>query len=31
LSDGPQSLQPDRFASVMARVRRVAEALDRTL
>ena len=29
LSDGPQSLKPDRFAAVMARVARVARALDR--
>ena len=29
LSDGPQSLKPDRFAHLMARIRRVAEALDR--
>jgi 3-deoxy-7-phosphoheptulonate synthase len=31
LSDGPQSLKPDRFAALMRRVRRVAEALDREL
>jgi 3-deoxy-7-phosphoheptulonate synthase len=31
LSDGPQSLKPDRFAALMERVRRVAEAVDRTL
>jgi 3-deoxy-7-phosphoheptulonate synthase len=31
LSDGPQSLKPERFASMMPRIRRVAEALDRTL
>jgi len=31
LSDGPQSLKPDRFASMMQRVRRVAQALDRDL
>jgi len=31
LSDGPQSLKPDRFADVMTRVRRVAQALDRDL
>jgi 3-deoxy-7-phosphoheptulonate synthase len=31
LSDGPQSLKPDRFAALMARVRRVAAAVDRTL
>jgi 3-deoxy-7-phosphoheptulonate synthase len=29
LSDGPQSLKPDRFAHLMTRIRRVAEALDR--
>jgi 3-deoxy-7-phosphoheptulonate synthase len=29
LSDGPQSLKPDRFARVMARLRKVAEAVDR--
>ena len=29
LSDGPQSLKPERFAQLMARVRRVAEAVDR--
>ena len=29
LSDGPQSLKPERFATLMQRVRRVAEALDR--
>ena len=31
LSDGPQSLKPERFAALMTKVRRVAEALDRTL
>lgn len=31
LSDGPQSLKPDRFAALMARVRRVAAAVDRGL
>jgi len=31
LSDGPQSLKPDRFASVMARLRRVAQAVDRDM
>jgi 3-deoxy-7-phosphoheptulonate synthase len=31
LSDGPQSLKPDRFVAVMERVRRVAGALDRDL
>jgi 3-deoxy-7-phosphoheptulonate synthase len=29
LSDGPQSLKPDRFAALMTRVARVARALDR--
>ena len=29
LSDGPQSLKPDRFAAVMTRVARVARAIDR--
>jgi 3-deoxy-7-phosphoheptulonate synthase len=31
LSDGPQSLKPTRFAALMNRVRRVAEAVDREL
>ena len=31
LSDGPQSLKPDRFAAMMQRLRRVAQALDRDL
>ena len=31
LSDGPQSLKPDRFAALMARLRRVAQAVDRDL
>jgi len=31
LSDGPQSLKPDRFAALMERVRRVAMAVDRRL
>jgi 3-deoxy-7-phosphoheptulonate synthase len=31
LSDGPQSLKPDRFAALMDRVRRVARAVDREL
>jgi len=31
LSDGPQSLKPERFAALMTRVRRVAQALDRDL
>jgi 3-deoxy-7-phosphoheptulonate synthase len=29
LSDGPQSLKPERFAGLMSRIRRVAEAVDR--
>jgi 3-deoxy-7-phosphoheptulonate synthase len=29
LSDGPQSLKPDRFAVLMSRLRRVAQAVDR--
>jgi 3-deoxy-7-phosphoheptulonate synthase len=29
LSDGPQSLKPERFAELMGRVRRVARAVDR--
>jgi 3-deoxy-7-phosphoheptulonate synthase len=31
LSDGPQSLKPDRFATLMTGLRRVAEAIDRTI
>jgi 3-deoxy-7-phosphoheptulonate synthase len=31
LSDGPQSLKPERFAEIIGRVRRVAQALDRDL
>ena len=31
LSDGPQSLKPDRFAQVIAKIRRVAEAVDRSV
>jgi 3-deoxy-7-phosphoheptulonate synthase len=31
LSDGPQSLKPQRFTALMQRLRRVAEALDRRL
>lgn len=31
LSDGPQSLKPERFAALMERVRKVAQALDRDL
>jgi len=31
LSDGPQSLKPERFAELMRQVKRVAEAVDRTL
>jgi 3-deoxy-7-phosphoheptulonate synthase len=29
LSDGPQSLKPERFAALMGKVRRLAQALDR--
>ncbi|MCO6453464.1 MAG: 3-deoxy-7-phosphoheptulonate synthase [Caldilineales bacterium] len=31
ISDGPQSLKPERFAELMPRIKRVAEAVDRTL
>jgi 3-deoxy-7-phosphoheptulonate synthase len=31
LSDGPQSLKPDKFAALMKRVRRIAQAVDRDL
>ncbi|NOX63890.1 MAG: 3-deoxy-7-phosphoheptulonate synthase [Chloroflexi bacterium] len=31
LSDGPQSLKPKRFAELMRQIKRVAEAVDRTL
>jgi len=31
LSDGPQSLKPERFTALIARVRRVAQALDRDI
>ena len=31
LSDGPQSLKPDRFAALMTRLRKVAQAVDRDL
>src|SRR5499426_1770828 len=31
LSDGPQSLKPDRFAQVLTRLRRVAQAVDRDI
>jgi 3-deoxy-7-phosphoheptulonate synthase len=31
LSDGPQSLKPERFAALMSRVRKVARAVDRDL
>ena len=31
LSDGPQSLKPDRFAQEIAKIRRVAEAVDRSV
>ena len=30
-SDGPQSLKPDKFAELMGKLRRVAEAVDRTM
>jgi 3-deoxy-7-phosphoheptulonate synthase len=29
LSDGPQSLKPDKFAALMAGVRKIARAMDR--
>ena len=31
LSDGPQSLRPEKFSALMAQIRRVAEAVDRTI
>jgi 3-deoxy-7-phosphoheptulonate synthase len=31
LSDGPQSLKPDRFDALMAKVRKVAQAVDRDI
>jgi 3-deoxy-7-phosphoheptulonate synthase len=31
LSDGPQSLKPDAFEQVIGRLRKVAEAVGRTL
>jgi 3-deoxy-7-phosphoheptulonate synthase len=31
LSDGPQSLKPDKFAKLMRELRTLAEALGRTL
>ena len=31
LSDGPQSLKPDRFAALMRRLTKVAEAVDRDI
>jgi len=31
LSDGPQSLKPDKFAALMGRVRKIAQAVDRDL
>ena len=31
LSDGPQSLKPERFAALMQRARKVARAMDRDL
>jgi 3-deoxy-7-phosphoheptulonate synthase len=30
-SDGPQSLKPGKFADLMTRLRRVAEAVDKTV
>jgi 3-deoxy-7-phosphoheptulonate synthase len=30
-SDGPQSLKPAKFAELMVRMRRVAEAVDRNI
>lgn len=31
MSDGPQSLRPDKFATLMGQLRRIAEAIDRRL
>jgi len=31
LSDGPQSLKPERFAELVKQVKRIAEAMDRTV
>ena len=31
LSDGPQSLKPERFAALMKQLKRVAEAVDRNM
>jgi len=31
LSDGAQSLKPDKFAQMVAEVRRIAEVLERTV
>jgi 3-deoxy-7-phosphoheptulonate synthase len=31
MSDGPQSLKPERFAALMECVRRIAQAVDRDL
>jgi 3-deoxy-7-phosphoheptulonate synthase len=31
LSDGPQSLKPERFAALMTKLKRIAQALDRDL
>jgi 3-deoxy-7-phosphoheptulonate synthase len=31
LSDGPQSLKPDKFAALMQRVRKIAQAVDRDI
>jgi 3-deoxy-7-phosphoheptulonate synthase len=29
LSDGPQSLKPEKFAALMGRIRKIARAMDR--
>jgi 3-deoxy-7-phosphoheptulonate synthase len=31
LSDGPQSLKPERFVELVQQVKRIAEAMDRTV
>jgi 3-deoxy-7-phosphoheptulonate synthase len=31
LSDGPQSLKPERFAELVRQVKRIAAAMDRTV
>jgi len=30
-SDGPQSLNPDKFAAMMVKLRSIAEAVERTM